>query len=75
MRNEIATTDGRHNQPCHNFGRPGILAKTDVDIVPGDESFDLSCDHVEPVHAGGKRRDTGDAAPITPICVHQLTLP
>jgi len=35
----------------------------------------LSCDHVEPVHAGGKRRDTGDAAPITPICVHRLTLP
>jgi hypothetical protein len=35
----------------------------------------LSCDHVEPVQAGGKRRDTGDAAPITPIYVHRLTLP
>jgi hypothetical protein len=35
----------------------------------------LLCDHVGPVHAGGKRRDTGDAAPITPICVHRLTLP
>ena len=35
----------------------------------------LSCGHAEPVQAGSKRPDTGDAAPITPICVHQLTLP
>jgi hypothetical protein len=35
----------------------------------------LSCGHVEPVQAGGMRRETRGAAPITPICVHQLTLP
>jgi hypothetical protein len=34
----------------------------------------LSCEHVEPVQAAAGR-NTGDAAPITPICVHRLTLP
>jgi len=35
----------------------------------------LSCGHVEPVQAGRGRRKTRGAVPITPICVHRLTLP
>ena len=35
----------------------------------------LWCGHVEPAQAGSRRPDTGDAVPITPICVHPLTLP
>jgi hypothetical protein len=35
----------------------------------------LSRGQVKPVQAGSRRPDTGEAAPITPICVHPLTLP